>query len=193
MLTSMESGWDYTVDEYLRIERDSGGLKHEYFDGQIRLMAGGTLEHGGLATAFSGQLYQQLRGGPCAAYPSDVRVRVLATGLITYPDLSVICGPASMDAEDALAHTNPTLLVEVTSRSSERYDHGAKWQHYQQIESLREYVIVSHRVRALHVFTRGSDGAWQSPVRYLAGERARLHSIGCQIDIDELYASPQRS
>lgn len=184
-------GWDFTVRDYVQIEEESELVKHEFDDGQIRAMSGGTVEHARLAAAFIMQLAPQLRGRPCAVYTSNSRVR---TGnLITYPDISVGCGRAESDVEDRLAQTNPSVLVEVTSKSSERYDRGKKRLRYQQLPSLREYVIVSHREHAIDVYTRADGGSWPEPVRYGLGQRVRLASIDCEIDVDELYRDPRAS
>ena len=181
--------WNYTVAEYTAIQAEDSFHKYEYIDGSVRLMAGGTYEHSRLAAAVLVQVAGQLRGRPCAVYTSDARVRV--GGLITYPDLSIGCGPIQMDTEDVDAQLNPCVLVEVTSTSSERYDRGRKWMCYQQLASLREYVIVSHRERQIAVYSRAEDGTW-SGVIYEAGEQASLLSLGIVIDVDELYRDPRK-
>ena len=170
----------YTYAEYVAFEASSN-VKHEFLDGQIYAMAGGIPEHAALATAFSGQLYGQLRGGDCRAYDSDLRVRT-PSGLTTYPDVTVICGPSERDETDPLAVTNPALIVEVLSRSTEEYDAGDKFEHYKTVQSLRQYVLVSHRER---VWTRGHDGAWQTAV-VREGQAADL-VIDARLDVRELY------
>jgi Uma2 family endonuclease len=182
-------GWNYTVQEYYRIEQQSDGIKHEFEDGQIRAMSGGTLEHARLAMALGSQIAAQLRGKPCAVYSSDSRVRV--AGLITYPDLSIGCGKTYMDLEDRYAQLNPCVLIEVTSRSSERYDRGKKRLRYFEIPSLRDYAIVSHRERAIDVYSRELGGAWSEPRRFGAGQIAHIPSADIKIDIDELYTNPR--
>ena len=179
----------YTIEEYVRIE-EYANLKHEYLDGQVWAMAGGTPEHARIAAAISGALTSQLRGRRCAVYSSDARVRDVATGLDTYPDLTVVCGHEERDVGDRLALTNPTVLVEVTSDSSEAYDRGEKLEHYKQIPSLRELVVVSHREQCLEVYRRGDDGIWAAPERAHAGERATLKAIGCSLDVDDVYRDP---
>ena len=173
----------YTYAEYIAFERGSN-VKHEYLDGQIYAMAGGTPEHAALASAASGQLYAQLRGGPCRAYDSDLRVRT-HSGLTTYPDVTVVCGPSQRDQEDALAVTNPILLLEVLSRSTAEYDAGEKFEHYKTLPSLRQYVLVSYPEHSLRVWTRSESGVWQSTdVR--EGEAAEL-LVGAKLDVRELY------
>jgi Uma2 family endonuclease len=111
----------YSWAEYLALEASSN-VKHEFLDGQIYGMAGGTPEHAALAAATIGILFGQLRGGPCRVYDADLRIRVLATSLATYPDAAVVCGPLERDPADPDGVTNPTLLVEVLSSSTEEYD-----------------------------------------------------------------------
>lgn len=178
-----------TVEEYVQLEGFSNH-KHEFYDGQIWAMGGGTPEHARLPMALAFQLSSQLAGKPCTVYSSDLRVRVSATGLITYPDLSVFCQQPTPDFEDDLAQLNPTVLIEVTSRSSERYDRGAKFNHYKLIGTLREYVVVSHREHVLEVHRRASDGTWSLAERGVDGERVTLTSIGCVIDVAAVYARP---
>src|SRR5262252_2208809 len=122
----------YSLEEYLRLEEYSN-VKHEFLDGQIYAMAGGTPEHGAMALRIGAQLLQQLTGKRCNIYNSDVRVRVVATGLDTYPDLSVVWGREERDLDDRLSLINPVVLVEVLSPSTEEYDRGEKLEHYRRI------------------------------------------------------------
>lgn len=179
----------YTIQEYVRIE-DYANLKHEYLDGQVWAMAGGTPEHARIASALNALLVVQLRGRKCAVYSSDARVRVVATGLDTYPDLTVVCGSEERDVGDALALTNPIVLVEVTSDSSEAYDRGEKLEHYKQIPTVRELVVVAHREWCLEVFRRSDDGTWISAELARVGGVVKLTSIGCEIAVDEVYRDP---
>jgi Uma2 family endonuclease len=133
----------YSYAEYLAYERDSG-LKHEYDDGEILAMAGGSRRHNALASRVSGAIESGRQAG-CVAFQSDQKVRVLATGRATYPDASLVCGAIQGDPADPAGSTitNPTLIVEVLSPSTEQDDRGSKWQHYQQLTSLHEYVLFS--------------------------------------------------
>jgi Uma2 family endonuclease len=175
----------YTLDEYLSFEASSN-VKHEYLDGKIYAMAGGSPEHAALAAAVIGLLFPQLRSGRCRALDADLRVRVPATGLLTYPDVTVVCGPREVDAKDPLAVNNPTLIVEVLSPSTEEYDRGEKFKHYEQLPSLRQYVLVSTaNERGVEVRTRTERG-WSLTV-LRDGEIAKLESIGATMDVRELY------
>ena len=173
---------NYTYAEYLGFEASSN-VKHEFLDGQIYALAGGTPELAALAAAVITLLGPQLLGGECRPYNSDLRVRT-PTGLTTYPDVTIVCGHREIDAMDPLAITNPTLIVEGLSRSTEEYDTGDKFEHYRTFPSLREYVLVSHRERSVEVRSRGEDG-WQTTV-VRKGAIAEL-SIGARLDVRALY------
>jgi len=178
----------YTIQEYVRIEQYAN-VKHEYLDGQVWAMAGGTPEHARLASAVTIALGAGLRDRPCAVYSSDARVRA-ATGLDTYPDVTVVCGGEQRDLGDELALVNPIVLVEVTSDSSEAYDRGSKFEHYKSIPSLREYVVVSHREPCISVFRREGEQTWTLVGEARSGGRAKLESIGCEIEVDDVYRDP---
>ena len=179
----------YTRADYLALERSSN-VKHEYLDGQIYGMAGGTPEHAALAAAVIGILFGQLRGGRCRVHDSDLRVRVLETGLTTYPDVTVVCGPRELDPDDTDAVTNPSVIIEVLSKSTEGYDRGDKFEHYKRIPSLQHYVLVSHREPAIEVWTRDEDAgdSWRHE-RSAVGDTAKLTGAGALLDVRELYES----
>jgi len=151
----------YSYAEYLAYERDSA-LKHEYEDGEILAMAGGSRRHNALASRISAALEAARKPG-CIAFQSDQRIRVLATGKATYPDASLVCGDIEGDPADPSGHTivNPVLLVEVLSPSTESEDRGNKWQQYQQLESLQEYVLVSQDQPRIEVYRRLPTGGWE--------------------------------
>jgi Uma2 family endonuclease len=179
----------YTWDEYLLLERDSA-VRHEFWDGEIYAMAGGTSEHAALAANLTVALGSQLRGGPCRVFSSDLRLRVQSTGLATYPDLTILRGPAEHEPADAKRTTvvNPTLLVEVLSDSTEEYDRGVKFEHYQQIPTLIEYVLVSQRQVLIEVFRRRGPGEPWGRVEARAGGEVSLESIEARLLADEVYA-----
>jgi Uma2 family endonuclease len=178
----------YTRAEYIALER-SAKEKHEYLDGNIYAMAGGSREHALYAANVVTLLSVALRGRPCAAHTSDLRIRVVDTGLDTYPDVSVICGQPELDPDDKHAVNNPIVLVEVTSPSTEDYDRGEKLAHYKRIPSLREVVFVSHREKLVEVIRREEDGSWsRHEARH--GRGAKLESIECELPVDEVYGDP---
>jgi len=173
----------HTYGEYLALEKASP-LKLEYSDGEIFAMAGGTPEHGALAMQLVRLIGATLAPG-CTVYSSDVKVRILATDLATYPDLSIVCGPIERAPDDPNAVTNPRFIVEVTSASTEEYDRGDKLSQYKQIASLEAVLLVSHRHKQVTVVRR-SDGRWlEKEVR--PAERVELDA-GVSFDVAALYA-----
>ncbi|MGQ0505269.1 MAG: Uma2 family endonuclease [Myxococcaceae bacterium] len=174
----------YTWRQYLSFER-STDAKHEFFDGEIFAMAGGTPEHAALAAAVIAQLSAGLEGKPCRSYTSDLRIRVLATGLATYPDVSVVCGQPEYDPDADDTVVNPVVLVEVLSDSTEDYDRGEKFENYQRIASLQEYVLVSQREPLVEVFRRDGE-SWQRTEARRG--KLLLHFVGATLDVDRLYA-----
>jgi Uma2 family endonuclease len=171
--------------DYLAHEEGSQ-TKHEFLDGDIYAIAGGTPEHAALSAAISSILAYQLGAGPCRIFSSDLRVRVLATGLATYPDVTVVCGDLARDPDSRVTVTNPTLVVEVTSDGTAEWDRTEKIEHYQKIPELRECVIVSHTRPLIELWRRGSDGAWIHE-QAAAGESLDIDSLDCRLDVDEVY------
>jgi Uma2 family endonuclease len=177
-----------TLAEYVAREATSE-VKHEFINGDVYAMAGGTLEHGALAVAVGAQLSTALAGRPCRPFSSDVRVHVQSTGASFYPDLSVVCGKAESPKEDPNALSNPVVLVEVLSEGSEAYDRGAKAGHYRRLSSLREYVLVSQAERKIEVQRLNERGVWELHF-FGPGERVELTSLGVSFAVDAVYANP---
>lgn len=168
--------------EYLLLEKGSS-VRHEYLDGEIYAMAGGSPDHAALAAATIAVLGPQLPPG-CRVFTSDLRVRIPATGLSTYPDAAV-CGPTRRADDDPLAVVNPLLVVEVTSPSTEEYDRGEKLRHYQTLPGLREIVIVSHREPRLTLVRRQGDGWSESTAG--PGESVTLAGVAARVAVDDVY------
>ena len=174
--------------EYLAAEAVSE-VRHEYLNGDVWAMAGGTPEHAALAAAMTGELRTALRGKPCRTYSADLRVRVLDTGLSTYPDVAVVCGQLATARDDEHAAVNPIVLVEVLSDTTEGYDRGAKAAHYRRIPSLREYVLVSQTEPRIEVHRRSESGRWEI-LEARPGESIELASLGIHLDVAAVYANP---
>lgn len=175
----------HTYEDYLRLERESP-VRHEYFDGEIYAMAGGTPEHGLLCAELITLIHAQLPEG-CRVMTSDVRVRIEESDLTTYPDATVVCGALQRSPKDEHAVVNPVLLVEVTSASTEDYDRGEKLSHYRQLASLRAVLIVSHRSRRVTVLER-TDGAWGAPSEFRASETVACGEPRLSIPVDRIYS-----
>jgi Uma2 family endonuclease len=180
----------FSFDDYLVLE-DVAAVRHEFLDGQVWAMAGGSPDHAAVCANVCALLSNALRGQPCRVYSSDLRVRVQATGLGTYPDVTVICGKLETDPEDRKGHTviNPRLIVEVLSPSTADYDRDEKLSHYQKIPTLQEVVLVAHDRQEVEVVRREANGSWS---RHLARdtESAHLTSVGCELPTKEVYRNP---
>lgn len=173
-----------TPEEYLRIER-AAEFKSEYFAGEMFAMAGGSARHSLLKANVVGELRSQLKGRPCKVYDSDLRVLVLATGLFTYPDATVVCEP--LETHDGDNATNPTLLVEVLSDSTENYDRTIKFDHYRKIPSLKEVLFVSQEQPIVELFSRDADGSWKLTDARGLDASIELSSIGVSVPLSEFY------
>jgi Uma2 family endonuclease len=175
----------YTYAEYVALEMYSD-VKHEFFDGEIYAMAGGSEDHSALSAEILRALGNAIGDRSCRVHTSDLRVYVEAVGLATFPDGAVICGPLQQHppSPDATA-VNPTVLVEVTSDSSEAYDTGEKLEAYKTIATLSECIIVSHRERRITVHRR--DGERWTIRSAIAGGTVRVESLGADLVVDVIY------
>jgi len=179
----------YSVDEYLARERKSVS-RHEYLDGQIYDMAGEGLQHSRIYINLAGEIRSQLKGRECEALSPNMKVKTGDSGLFSYPDLTVVCGPpAFLDShKDVLL--NPVVIFEVLSPTTEAYDRGEKFFRYGNfIQSLAEYVLVSqHRPLIEHFVRQPQGGEWlYSAVEGLSGT-LDVRSIECRLDFAEIYS-----
>lgn len=170
---------------YLQIERDTD-VRHEWFDGCVYAMVGGTLEHSALSGSIIGELRSLIHPRACQVHTSDAKVRVPSTGFATYPDASVVCGPIVRDADDRNAMNNPVILVEVLSDSTEGYDRGEKFHHYRQLPSLRDYVLVSQHEPRIEVYSRDAADRWVLTVAE-AGATIALTALPGLLSVDRVY------
>jgi len=175
----------FTTAEYLQIER-TAAVRSEYFRGEMFAMAGDSARHSRIKTNVLSQLNSRLKDRPCTTYDSDLRIKC-PTGLYTYPDTSVVCGELEFDDEQKDTVLNPTLLVEVLSKSTEAYDRGKKFDHYRTIPSLREYVLVSQDEPMIQWFIRNEDDTWTLSAESSLGQSATLRSIGIDLPLAEVY------
>jgi Uma2 family endonuclease len=173
--------------EYLTIER-SAEFKSEFFNGEMFAMAGGTPQHSLIATNLAAEFRNRLRNHPCAPYNSDLRIKVEATGLCTYPDLSVICGALEFAPGTDDTVINPTLIVEVLSDTTEAYDRGKKFEHYRQIAALQEYLLVSQKEPRMEQFVRQPDGRWLLNEASGRDQRLELSSLNITLELAEVFA-----
>lgn len=183
-----------TVEEYLCFERDAVE-KHEYYRGEIVAMAGGSAEHALITVNLSREISMRLKGKPCRTYSGDLRIKIPRTPLYVYPDLSVVCGPLAYDEQDP-AHqtiTNPKLIVEVLSPSTQMRDRGEKLNQYLRIETLEEYVLVEQKEAMIQTFYRQGGGQWLfTPVTGMDGV-VKLRSLDIDLLVAEVYAGVEFS
>jgi Uma2 family endonuclease len=173
-------------DEYLAIERRSD-TKHEYYAGEMFAMAGATEEHNLIAGNVFASLHLQLKGRPDKIFLSDMRVKVVATGLRTYPDVVALCGETEFEDGVRDTLTNPSLLVEVLSESTESYDRGKKFEHYRKIPSFREYLLIAQDRVHIERYLRSDDGQWVLLEYGDLASTIELSSIGGTLQIADVY------
>ncbi len=174
-------------DEYLTMEAVSP-VKHEYHNGEIFQMAGASFAHNLLTMNVSGSLFNRIDKKQCSVVQNEMRLKIEASGLFTYPDVMVVCGKPELVKSRGLDNlVNPVLIVEVLSPSTEAYDKGDKFDHYRSLESLREYVLVWQDKKRVARYSRQEDGGWS--LHDFIGENAdlELRSVGCTLTMDEIY------
>ena len=176
-----------TSTEYLAIER-AAETRSEYFDGEMFAMAGASRKHVRICLNITGELHQLFRDRPCEAYASDMRVKVSATGLYTYPDIAVTCLEPMFEDEELDTLLNPQVVIEILSESTEGYDRGKKFEHFRRIDSMKEYVLISQNRCHVERFSRRDDGPWTLWESNDLGDTLDLDSIGCELRIADVYA-----
>jgi Uma2 family endonuclease len=177
-----------TEEQYLAMEQ-LAETKHEYRDGQVFDMAGGTVEHAGIAANLIRQLGNRLDGKPCKAYGSDLRVRINKSGHYCYPDLTIVCGPVEL-ARPGRRTTivNPQIVIEVTSESTETDDRSDKFTDYRWIDSLQEYTLVSQQRARVETFYRQNDGIWAiGPFFTELNQILKFRTIDVEVPLSEIY------
>ena len=175
-----------TPQEYIENERQAE-FRSEYLAGEIFAMAGATRSHNLIVLNIAEELRSHRKGGACEVFANDMRVEVSPTGLYTYPDLVVVCGePQFKDTvEDTIL--NPTIIVEVLSKSTGSYDRGEKFEHYCRLAALTDYLLVSQDRAAIEHRTRKSDNTWQLTFYYGLDAVVPLPAIGCELRLSDVY------
>jgi Uma2 family endonuclease len=170
-------------EEYLQLETHSP-TKHEYFDGEIFAMAGATDAHVTIAGNLFADLRSHLRGSGCRIFISDMKARIDKRNRFFYPDILVTCDPR--DTETDTYKRFPKLIVEVLSKSTESFDRGDKFNDYQTLDHLQEYVLINTQHRRVEIFRRHTDGLWLFQ-NYDDGETFQLKSIHYTGTFEMLY------
>jgi Uma2 family endonuclease len=175
-----------TPQEYLIRERKAS-IKSEFYQGEIFAIGGGSANHSVIAANFVREAGNALRDKPCIVFNSDLRVQVQSTGLYTYPDATIVCGELLFDDDHRDTLLNPTVIVEVLSDSTEKYDRGKKSNHYRQIASLKELILIAQDRSHVERFTRQPNGDWLFHEQKELTADFELKSLGISIAISELY------
>ena len=177
----------FTEEEYLLLE-EAAEEKSEYFRGRIYAMAGGTPEHGAICVRVIVTLDNAIRDKPCTVYNSDVRIKIEVSGLNTYPDGSVVCNKTQLHTyKNTSSILNPTLIVEVLSPSTEKYDRGDKFENYKLIPSLTDYLLVSQDRAKVEHFVRQKSGDWICTVSEGLEGVVSIDSLKCALPLSEIY------
>ena len=179
----------FTQAEYLRLEAAALD-RHEYHAGEILAMSGGTYQHSRINTNFISELSQRLKGGPCFALESNMRLRIARADKYVYPDCMVVCGEPVFDPLDVnlTTITNPSVIVEVLSDSTEAYDRGEKFTAYRDLPSVKEYVLVSQHRPMAETFFRQDDGIWRFSAFQGLDAITMLPSVQIGIPLSDVYA-----
>jgi Uma2 family endonuclease len=177
----------FTAEQYLALEEHSE-TKHEFYNGMIYDMAGGSADHSLLQIRLGRMLDSQLENTPCRVFSSDMRVMSAESELYTYPDLSVVCGKIQFSPKSKTTITNPILIVEILSESTRADDRGDKFNFYKQLPALEEYVLVESERAHVEVFHRSSQAEWTIEMFDGLDAIAALHSVRCEIPLNQLYA-----
>ena len=183
--------------EYLAMERQAE-TKSEYYAGEVFAMAGASRKHNTIVPNLAYLLVGQLKGRSCEVYNSDMRVKVSATGLYTYPDLAVVCGKPRFDDDQEDTLLNPTVIVEVLSKSTEAYDRGEKFAMYRALESMTDYLLIAQDIARLEHYARQPDGSWRFLESVGLDAVAVIDSIQCRLSLADVYdkvdlAEPRRA
>jgi len=174
-----------SLEDYLELEEVSG-IKHVYYQGAAFALAGASVNNDLIVGAVFGNLFIQLDGKSCRPHTSDLRLKVEAVGLLTYPDVSVICGEAQLADSPLNTYVNPTVLVEVLSRSTAGYDRGRKADFYRTIPSLREYLLIAQDRPCIEHWRRQGD-EWLPAEFSSLEDKVALASIDCILPLAAIY------
>ena len=180
-----------SAEQYLEIERFSE-TRHEFLDGVVYAMAGESPDHSTICYNLSGITHAQLSSKPCRGFSPNMKVRAGIGGLYAYPDLMIVCGEAKFHDEQGDVLLNPTVIFEVLSPSTEKYDRGEKFRRYRtEIESLQDYVLVSQDQSRVEHHHREAEGAWSQTEAIGKDAVIVLKSIDCTIPLTEVYRNTE--
>jgi len=175
-----------STDEYLAIE-NAAAFKSEFYDGEMFAMAGASPTHNFIKDNLIRGLGNRLQSGRCRTASSDQRIRIERTGLFTYPDIVVVCGKPEISMRDPLAILNPSVLIEILSPSTEKYDRGTKLKQYRQIPGLKEYILVAQDEAHAERYFVQADGTWSLMDVVGLSANLELAALGISVPLAEIY------
>ena len=176
----------YTPEEYLALER-AAEYKSEYFNGEIFAMVGACRNHVLIVTNLVAELGAQLKKRDCEVYSADMRLNIEITRAYTYPDVIVVCGEPQFSDEQKDTLLNPTVIIEVLSKSTQGYDRGGKFEQYRTLESFKEYLLISQDKPHVEHFVRQADNRWLLMETNKMEDSIELSSINCTLPLAEIY------
>ncbi len=180
----------YTAEEYLELEETSLE-KNEFYKGEIFAMAGASIPHNEIVSNTLVEIGSYLKDKKCRIYPSDLRIHSVANSLYTYPDLSIICNDIETVGKRKNTVTNPTVLIEVLSKTTQDYDRGAKFKLYRDIESLKEYILISSLETLVEKYNKQADGSWVLHEYKNEADTFTITSIDLLVTVKDLYRNVQ--
>jgi len=176
----------YTIEEYLEMERASNE-KHEYYQGEIFAMSGAGHRHNIIFSNVFGELCIQLKNGPCRPYGSDMRMHIPENTLYTYPDISIYCGdPITTDKEEDTL-IQPTIIIEILSKSTRDYDRGTKFNLYRDIPTLKAYMLIDTEKITVEVFRINLHNHWELQEYKTLQQTVQLPSVGVSLSMKDIY------
>lgn len=176
-----------SLEEYFVIER-SAQFKSEYFDGEMFAMAGASAAHHFIKDNLIMELGNRLKGTNCRTLSSDQRIKVERTGLVTYPDVMIICGKVELSTDDQDTITNPVAIMEILSPTTERYDRTTKFRNYQKLDTLKEYILIAQDEPLCERYVRQHDGSWALVSFVVLTAKLLLTSVEAEIPLADLYS-----
>jgi phenylacetic acid degradation protein len=175
-----------TIDEFLEMEEKSD-IKHEYYKGQVFSMSGPKLDHIRITMNLSALFRQQLRGSGCEVFSTDLRVYIESEELLTYPDLSIVCGDVVTRNNDNWNLMNPSVLIEVLSKSTMDYDRNEKFELYKALPSLREYILIDSASVSVEQFCKDGFGKWVLTKYDKLADRLTVATVNANLPLEEIY------
>ena len=176
----------FSIEAYLELE-NAAHEKHEYYRGEIFAMSGAKVAHNAIAGNFFGALFHKLRGKKCKPFNSDQRIHIPANTLFTYPDISIICGEVITLNDDEFNVLNPTVIIEVLSKSTKNYDRGEKFKLYRDIQTLKEYLLVDSESVHVEIFRLNESSHWELEEHKSLSDNATIYAISEFVSLSEIY------